>query len=215
MKYKTKILVAIILLIVAIGVAYAVESYFEIIQLESKVIRLHILANSDTIQDQELKLKVRNNVIKEFNGKFKNIVSKNESEKIILENINKIKEIAQKTVYDEGYTYNVEVYYGNYKFSSRDYDNFTLPEGEYDAVRIEIGSAQGKNWWCVMFPPLCFVDFGKAGETEVLDEEIEDRLKQVLTEEEIEIIKTNRGYSKIKLKSKLYELISSALNKLN
>jgi stage II sporulation protein R len=76
MKYKSKIIVVVILIAIVMATVYAFESYYEIIQLESKIIRLHILANSDTIQDQELKLKVRNNVLNTFNKKFKNISNK-------------------------------------------------------------------------------------------------------------------------------------------
>lgn len=205
MKYKTKIFIVLILIIIAMTTIYAVESYYEIVQLENKIIRLHIIANSDTLQDQELKLKVRNNILNNFNKRFSNITSKKDSEALILRNLNEIREIAQRTVYEEGYFYNVEVYYGNYKFPIREYDNFTLPSGDYDAVRVEIGEAKGQNWWCVMFPPLCFTDFGKK-----LDEgfeNIEEKLKEVLTEQEIQLIKTNRGYSQIKFKSIIAELI--------
>ncbi|QSX05246.1 stage II sporulation protein R [Sedimentibacter sp. zth1] len=213
MKYKSKICFILILLVMAVVVAYAFESYFEILQLEDKVIRLHILANSDTLQDQDLKLKVRNNIIENFSGKLKSVVSKKDSEKIIHENLNEIRNIAQQTVYKEGYYYDVRVFYDNYEFPVRQYEDFTLPEGDYDTVRVEIGEANGKNWWCVMFPPLCFMNVGKASDADKLDEEVENRLKEVLTEEEIEIIRTNRGYSKIKLKSKLYEIIRKIMQK--
>lgn len=215
MKYKSKVITVVLLLVIALALAYAFESYFEIIKIEDKIIRLHILANSDTIQDQELKLKVRNNILNNFNARFSNISNKNESETLILKNLNEIKSIAQQTVYDEGYYYNVEVFYGNYKFPVREYDDMTLPSGDYDAVRVEIGEANGKNWWCVMFPPLCFTDLGKKSELSVFDESVEEKLKEVLTEEEIQLIKTNRGYSSIKLKSKLAELVQELLDKFN
>ena len=212
MKYKSKVISVVLLLVIVLALAYAFESYFEIIKLENKIIRLHILANSDTIQDQELKLKVRNNILNNFNKRFKNISNKQESEALILKNLNEIKAIAQQTVYEEGYYYNVEVYYGNYKFPIREYDDMTLPSGDYDAVRVEIGEANGKNWWCVMFPPLCFTDLGKDSELAVFDETVEEKLKEVLTEEEIQLIKTNRGYSNIKLKSKLAEVIEKLID---
>ncbi len=215
MKYRSKIITVTLLLVIALALAYAFESYFEIIKIENKIIRLHILANSDTIQDQELKLKVRNNILNNFNARFSNISNKKESETLILKNLNEIKNIAQQTVYDEGYYYNVEVFYGNYKFPIREYDDMTLPSGDYDAVRVEIGEANGKNWWCVMFPPLCFTDLGKSSELAVFDESVEEKLKEVLTEEEIQLIKTNRGYSNIKLKSKLAELVQELLDKFD
>ena len=107
MRYKSKVIIVSLLLIIALALAYAFESYFEIIKLENKIIRLHILANSDTLQDQELKLKVRNNILNNFNKRFNNITNKSESETVILKNIEEINAIAQQTVYDEGYYYNV------------------------------------------------------------------------------------------------------------
>lgn len=205
MKYRNKILVIVILIAIVMTIVYAFESYYEIIQLESKIIRLHILANSDTVQDQELKLKVRNDIMDSINNKFGNIADKKESEALILQSLNEIKEIAQKTINDAGYHYNVEVYYGKYRFPVRVYDNFALPSGDYDAVRVEIGEAKGTNWWCVMFPPLCFTDFGKKVDAELAS--VEDKLREVLTEQEIQLIKTNRGYSQIKFKSIIAELI--------
>jgi stage II sporulation protein R len=211
MKYKNKIIVVLILIVIAMTAIYAVESYYEIVKLEDKIIRLHILANSDTIQDQELKLQVRNNIINNFNNRFSNISNKNESEELILKNLNEIKTIAQKTVNDAGYYYNVEVYYGNFKFPIREYDDFALPSGNYDAVRVEIGEAKGQNWWCVMFPPMCFTDFGKKLDANF--DSIEEKLKEVLTEQEIQLIKTNRGYSQIKFKSIIFEWIQSFAKK--
>jgi stage II sporulation protein R len=82
-----------------------------------------------------------------------------------------------------------------------------LPEGYYDALKIEIGRAEGSNWWCVMFPPMCFVDFGKDQDSPALSLASEDKLKEVLSQEEIEMIKAKRGIENIKLKSKIFEFI--------
>ena len=118
------------------------------------------------------------------------------------------REEAEKIVKSEGFDYEVNVYYGNFKFPRKIYEDIVLPEGYYDAVRIESGKAQGNNWWCVMFPPLCFVDFGQDKNAEpVFDIETERKLQEVLTQEEIEAIKTKRGIEDIKLKSKIYEFI--------
>lgn len=212
MKYKKKVKAVFIMLVLVICIAYAFESYFEMIKMQDKVIRLHILANSDTLNDQNLKLKVRNNIINSFSIKFKNIASKDESEKVVRENINKIREIAQKTVYDEGYYYDVKVYYEKYELPEKEYETYTLPKGSYDTVRVEIGEANGKNWWCVMFPPLCFTSIGQ-NNNDNNNDELDEKLREVLTEEEIKMIKTHRGYSKITLKSKLYELIYNAFHK--
>lgn len=196
------------LVIVSMAIAYTVEAYTGMAKINDKVIRLHVIANSDTINDQQLKYKVRNKIISKFNNEFENISSKEESEYIIIEKINDIRNEAESIIKEEGYNYDVNVYYGNYKFPRKFYEDIVLPEGYYDAVRIEIGVANGSNWWCVMFPPLCFVDFGKDNNTEpIFDIETEKKLQEVLTADEIEVIKTKRGLEDIKLKSKLFEFI--------
>lgn len=208
MSYYKKILISAIFVIVAVTVAYTVEAYTGMAKINDKVIRLHVLANSNTVLDQELKYKVRNQVIYKFNNEFESISNKNDSEDIIIEKINEIREESERIVKSEGYDYEVNVYYGNFKFPRKIYEDIVLPEGYYDAVRIEIGKAQGNNWWCVMFPPLCFVDFGQDKNAEpVFDIETERKLQEVLTREEIEAIKTKRGLEDIKLKSKIYEFI--------
>jgi len=169
---------------------------------------LHVIANSDSFEDQQLKYNVRNNIIKTFDEEFEFITTKEESEKIILEKLDDIRNIAEATVKAEGFDYSVNVYYGNYKFPRKQYEDIVLPEGNYDAVKIEIGKAEGKNWWCVMFPSLCFVDFGSADNSKpVFDIDTEKKLQEILTQEEIEAIKTKRGLNDIKLKSKIFELI--------
>lgn len=208
MSYYKKIFITVILVIIAVTVSYIVESYTEMAKINDKVIRLHVVANSNTVFDQQLKYKVRNNVIDKFNNEFENITSKKESEKLIIKKINDIREEAESIINKEGYNYKVNVYYGNFKFPRKLYEDIVLPEGYYDAVRIEIGSAGGNNWWCVMFPPLCFVDFGQDKNAEpVLDIETEKKLQEVLTKEEIEAIKSKRGIEDIKLKSKIFEFI--------
>ena len=208
MSYHKKIFISVIFLIMAITVAYTVEAYTGMAKINEKVIRFHVLANSNTVFDQQLKYKVRNNIISKFNDEFENLSSKIDSEKIIIKEINEIREEAESIIKQEGYDYPVNVYYGNFKFPRKIYEDIVLPEGYYDAVRIEIGKAEGNNWWCVMFPPLCFVDFGQDKNSEpVFDIETERRLQEVLTKEEIETIKTRRGIEEIKLKSKIYEFI--------
>lgn len=208
MSYHKKILISAIFVIIAITAAYTVEAYTGMAKINDKVIRLHVVANSNTVFDQQLKYKVRNNVINKFNNEFENLSSKDDSEKIIISKINEIREEAESIIKQEGYTYEVNVYYGNFKFPRKIYEDIVLPEGYYDAVRIEIGKAEGNNWWCVMFPPLCFVEFGQDKNSEpVFDIETEKKLQEVLTREEIEAIKTRRGIEDIKFKSKIYEFI--------
>lgn len=206
MHYNKKIFISVIFVTLAIVIAYSAEAYEGIKKLNDKVIRLHVVANSDTFEDQQLKYKVRNNIIAAFNEEFEEINSKDESEKIIIKKLHDIRSEAERIVREEGYPYDINVYYGNYKFPRKMYDEIVLPEGYYDAVRIEIGKAEGANWWCVMFPPMCFVDFGKK-DVPVFDVETEKKLQEVLTPEEINAIKTKRGIENIKFKSKIFEFI--------
>ena len=207
MPYHKKIFISAIFVFLAIGIAFTVEAYEGISKLNGKVIRLHVVANSDTFEDQQLKYLVRNQVITTFNEEFEEIDSKEESENIIIEKIHQIRCEAEEIVKEEGYDYDINVYYGNYKFPRRMYEEIVLPEGYYDAVRIEIGKAEGSNWWCVMFPPLCFVDFGKNEDIDIFDFETEKKLQEVLTSDEIDTIKTKRGIESIKLKSKIFEFV--------
>lgn len=208
MNYYKKIIFSTVFVIMTVAVAYTVEAYTGMAKINDKVIRLHVLANSDTVFDQQLKYKVRNQVLDKFNNEFESTTSKNNSENVIIKKISEIREEAETTIKDEGYDYDVNVYYGNFKFPRKAYEDIVLPEGYYDAVRIEIGKAEGNNWWCVMFPPLCFVDFGQDKNAEpVFDIETERKLQEVLTKEEIESIKIKRGREDIKLKSKIFEFI--------
>ena len=119
------------------------------------VFRLHILANSDTDEDQALKLKVRDAVLEETSYIFADKNSAAESAAAAEENLDFIREIAEKTIRENGFDYPVSCEVTEMRFDSRVYDSLTMPAGEYSALRITIGNAAGKNWWCVMFPPLC------------------------------------------------------------
>ena len=207
MHYYRKIFISALFVVLAIAIAYSVEAYAGLSEINGKVIRLHVIANSDSLEDQQLKYKVRNKIISEFNEEFKDISSKSEGSDIIIQKIHQIRCEAEEIVKEEGCDYNVDVYYGNYKFPRKIYEEIVLPEGYYDAVRIEIGRAEGTNWWCVMFPPMCFVDFGNNKEESVFNVEAEKKLQEVLTSEEIEVIKAKRGIENIKLKSKIFEFI--------
>lgn len=208
MRYNKKIIISLILVISAVTISYGAEAYQSMSKINNKVIRLHVIANSDTYEDQQLKYKVRNCIISSFDKEFEIVSSKDEGQNIIINKIDDIRRLASETIKKEGYSYDVNVYYGNYSFPRKQYEEIVLPEGHYDAVRIEIGKAEGNNWWCVMFPPLCFVDFGSKNSAEpVFDINTEKKLREVLTDDEIETIRTKRGLESIKLKSKIFEFI--------
>ncbi|MBQ0083501.1 MAG: stage II sporulation protein R [Clostridiales bacterium] len=123
--------------------------------LRDNVLRLHILANSDSDADQALKLKVRDAVIECGAAKLDNCDNLDEALIVAAENKEKILETARNVIKQNGYDYSVSLEIGKEYFSTRVYDEFTLPAGNYDSVIIKIGNAEGKNWWCIMYPSFC------------------------------------------------------------
>lgn len=165
--------------------------------ISNKIIRFHVLANSDSIEDQSLKLKVKDEIIKYMMPKLDKSNSINESRKILKENDKEIKKIAENIINKNGYKYSVNTYLGQERFPIKTYGNITLPQGQYEAYKIVIGNGQGQNWWCVMFPPLCFVDVTKG---EVSTKETEQKMKKVLKEEELKSINNSKNSYEIKFK---------------
>lgn len=128
------------------------ESYSDITET---VFRLHILANSDSEADQQLKLKVRDAVLEETSYIFEGKGSAKESAEAAEKHLSEIKSVAERVIMENGYDYSVQCEVTDMDFDCRVYDKITMPAGHYKALRITIGEADGKNWWCVMFPPLC------------------------------------------------------------
>ena len=123
--------------------------------IPSHVLRLHILANSDSDADQALKLKVRDRILQVSAGMLDGVKSRSDAEKAVSSRLKEITKTAQEEVYRQGYRYPVKAEMTNMYFTTRQYGNVTLPAGMYDALRITIGSGSGHNWWCVLFPALC------------------------------------------------------------
>ncbi len=120
-----------------------------------QIVRLHILANSDSEEDQALKLRVRDAVVEAAAGWLDDAADTDTAQTIIAERLPALEAVAQQTVYDAGYTYPVKAEQTRMYFTTRQYDAVTMPAGMYDAVRFTIGSGEGENWWCVVYPPLC------------------------------------------------------------
>lgn len=175
------------------------ESYKE------KLIRFHVIANSDTEEDQELKLKVRDEIISYLQPKLENSSSIEESEKIITSEYDNLQSISRETIIDNGYEYDVKVGIEYSNFPTKQYSNVILPAGEYKALKVVIGEGKGKNWWCVMFPPLCFVD----EENGVIDKSTDEKLQSVLDEEEYNLITTKNKEegNVVKFKFKIVEVV--------
>lgn len=153
--------------------------------IADKLIRFHVIANSDTTSDQALKLKVRDEVLNYIAPKLQNSNSIEESREILRKNTEEIQNISKLVIKENGYKYNIRVSLSEENFPVKTYGNITLPQGEYEAYRIIIGSGKGHNWWCVMFPPLCFTDATKG---EVAYKEMEADMRSVLTNDEYALI---------------------------
>ncbi len=177
--------------------------------LQKSVFRLHVIANSDSEDDQNLKLKVRDNVLRYMNTLCSKTTSKEEAIEIATIHLNEFKEIALNTIKENGYNYNVNISIDNVFFPTKTYGDISLPEGYYDALRIKIGKAEGKNWWCVMFPPLCFVDVTSG----IVPDDSKDLLKENLSQEEYDLIcngnSENQNNTDITFKFKIVELLNN------
>lgn len=134
-------------------------------EVRSSVLRFHVLANSDSEEDQALKLLVRDAVLSETGDLFAAAQTLETAEQVASQHLGEIRETAEATLRAKGCNDSVQVNRVNMYFETRTYGEETLPAGYYDAIRIEIGEAKGHNWWCVMFPPLCI---GTATDSEEL-----------------------------------------------
>lgn len=174
-----------ILLIKSAIIAFVLTVIYSVIpfqavcaEIPNDVFRFHILANSDSEEDQALKLKVRDKVLEKTKILFDTANSKSDAEEYVKANLETIEKIAQNEVYKNGYNYPVKAEVVNMHFDTRYYESYTLPSGMYDALRITIGNAKGHNWWCVMYPSICIstVDEGK------------DRAKDALSDDEYSVV---------------------------
>lgn len=151
--------------------------------ISNKIFRLHIIANSDSAEDQALKLKVRDRILNEFGSNFLDANDIISAENIAEKNLDKIQNISKDEINKNGFSYPVSVKIVHMYFNTRYYGNVTMPAGYYDALRITIGEAKGKNWWCVMFPPMCVP--AAEGSTE---------LEKILNDFEIDITTSQDKY---------------------
>lgn len=175
--------------------------------ISNSVFRLHVIANSDSKEDQELKYKVRDKVLEYMNLISKNCTSKEDVINLAKTHQEEFKNIAQNVIKENGYNYNVNIYIGKYDFPTKTYGDISFPAGNYDCLRIEIGESQGQNWWCVMFPPLCFVDVTSG----IVPEDSKSLMQNNLTDEEYSIISDNHSPD-IQIKFGLIEMFNNFKN---
>ena len=168
--------------------------------IRDKMLRMHVIANSDSVEDQNLKLKVRDAVLLKGKEIFDGSITADEAEEKIKPHINELEETALSVIKNEGYDYDVNITVQKDFFKTRTYDNsVTLPAGSYTAVKVIIGDGKGQNWWCVMFPPMCL----PAANAEC---EIDD----VLNSHETDIVSNGNKY---KIKFKIVEICEEFIKK--
>lgn len=192
-KYIICSLAGILFSVILTG--FIINEKRELLQREvaSEVLRFHVLANSDSKRDQELKMKVKEEVLAFMERELPSSESLDMTRTWAKENISKIEEIGKRVLMDNGCDYPVKAEVTDCEFPEKSYGDITFPAGTYEALRIEIGEGKGQNWWCVLYPNLCFVDAVHA----VVPEEGKHDLEEVLDEEAYEMV-TSKTVFRIK-----------------
>ncbi len=167
--------------------------------ISDQVFRLHILANSDSAEDQQLKLKVRDEILKKGETVFASSNSLEETIELCKNNIALFQQTAEQCLKNNGSDYDVKVYVDKEYFNTREYDEITLPSGIYNALKIEIGQGKGHNWWCVMFPAIC------------LSSVTDDELNKYLSEDEQKLVNSD---SKYEVRFKIVEIYEKVKSKI-
>lgn len=176
--------------------------------IAGEIIRFHVRANSDTDEDQQLKLLVKAELVEYIGRLLGDAASRDEAERILGGNIENIENIAKRVIKDNKKEYNVKAYFEESYFPVKVYADMTFPQGVYEAFRVDIGAAEGKNWWCVLYPSLCFADISHG----TMDTAAKEELEAVLDEDELELLYENKDGDK---RERVYEFkIFTFLNKL-
>ncbi len=152
--------------------------------INDKLIRFHVVANSDSEEDQSIKLRIRDEILEKYGPILSESSSREESLQLIRDNLNEIEITADEILEEEGKDYSARAVLGESIFPIKQYGSITLPAGEYTALKVVLGEGGGKNWWCVMFPPLCFIDVTRG----LTSDETNRELKRVINQEEAESI---------------------------
>lgn len=212
MKYKVIAFIIAVLFIYGLLMNMYINTDHTLSNIKDKIIRFHVVANSDSPKDQALKLKIRDAVINEIRPELKSLVEAEKVKAIIAGNLERIKEAAEREMEKLGEKYDITVDLGVHEFPTKIYGNLSFPAGEYQALNVVIGDGKGKNWWCVMFPPLCFVDAAQG----VISQESLEELKEVLTEEEMNMLKSGKEKEiPVKMKLKIAEILKGFNTKLS
>lgn len=198
-KTIVRIEISIIIALIICGALNVNSFSHQCESIREKMLRMHVIANSDSTEDQKLKFKVRDAVLTAGEKIFDGSITSAEAKEKISPHIDYLEKVALETIRNEGFNYNVKITIDKEYFKTRTYDNsVTLPAGYYNAIKVIIGEGKGQNWWCVMFPPMCLPS--AVAECEISD---------VLTDEETEIV---TGSDKYKFKFKIVELFEEIFN---
>lgn len=213
-KFNTGIITKffILLFLLTIYILFSAYSYATSVSsgISDSVFRLHVIANSDSEEDQNLKYKVRDSLLDYMNSLCASTTSKQEAIDIAQNHIDDFYKIAQEVVSENGYDYSINITIGKHDFPTKHYGDVSLPSGVYDALRVEIGSASGQNWWCVMFPPLCFVDVSSG----IVPDSSKETLQDNMSSEEYDLITDSDNSSELNVKFKIVELFENLKIKL-
>lgn len=182
-KHSEKFWILTITLTFLLMIAFDSLSLFqkECREIQEDVLRLHILANSNSEEDQAVKLKVRDRILLESGELFNTVGDKSSAQEKAAENTDKVEQIAKEVLAEEGFSYPVTAKVTRQFFDTRVYDGFTMPAGWYDSLQVVLGEGEGRNWWCVLYPPLCISAAEKTQEK--LEENFTEGERQVLESE--------------------------------
>ncbi|MBR2703858.1 MAG: stage II sporulation protein R [Clostridia bacterium] len=205
---NTVLLVFLLLSILFIFFVYSLaKSYSDYVfnNLSHSFVRFHVVANSNSTEDQIIKYKVRDEIMNYASSLLINANSQAEALKILSDHLDELSAIAESLITSENLNYSVRVSIGKSYFPTKDYNSFILPEGNYDALKVELGDAQGQNWWCVMFPSICIPQYD---DINISDNSV-SLLENTLDTEELSIISKNSNSANVKIKFKLIELFEN------
>lgn len=208
-RYIILMIVLVLSLILSADIVVR-KTDIETSSLAQQMIRFHVVANSDTAEDQLLKQKVRDEIIDYMEPLIKECESVDETRYVLKNSLSIIKQIAEQTVKDYGKKYDIYVAVDKANFPTKSYGDIVLPAGQYEACRIVIGHGKGENWWCVMYPPLCYVDAASG----VVPLEGKEQLKKELNTEQYNLI-SNHTSGKYQIRFKVIDTINSVLHRSN
>lgn len=171
--------------------------------IAAKILRFHVIANSDSEEDQTLKLEIKDEVVAYMKELLADAETIDDTRALVAAHMDDIRKIAADHIAERGFSYPVNVFLDKRYFPIKSYGGYTFPAGEYEAVCVELGGHSGKNWWCVLYPSLCFVDAVHAA----IPEETDEKLQTLLTEEEYQAI--SQGEVKVRFRFKFLDWLQS------